>query len=96
MHNKEIIRITEEIRSAAGTDTNKRAIYSAKYPDFATNYPKLLDAALNKKFPLTYLSFMLEEKDKLEANKLSVDEADKLVYDKLRADYIDPLIQPKE
>lgn len=92
MNNTDILKIIEEIRAAPMNEQSKRAIYKQKYPKFAESFPKLFDASLSKTFPLTYIKFMLEEKEKLESNLTTVDEADKTVYDKLREDYIDPVI----
>lgn len=92
MKSPEIMSIIEEIRTAPGTETNKRTLFKKRYGDFAESFPKLFEAALNKEFPLTYLKFMLEEKDKLESKHMTVDEADKVVYDRLREHYIDPVV----
>lgn len=91
MTNKEIMRVVQEIRQSPFGDT-KRVFFQRKYPDFIHQYPKLFEAALRKDFPLTYLAFMLEEKEKLENKEQNVDDADAKVYAKLREKYVDPLI----
>jgi hypothetical protein len=83
--------IANEIRTASMP--NKRKFFKEKYPEFVKSHPKFFEAILDPSFPLQYLDFMLEQKEKLDKNQASVEEIDKIVYDKLNDHYVNPVIE---
>lgn len=58
---------------------------------FYEKYPKLLEAAADIHFPMTFLSMMLEQKSKLAQSSTTLEEANNDIYGTLKKEYIDPV-----
>ncbi len=57
-----------------------------KYFSFYENHPTLFDSATDVNFPLKYLDWMFEMKEKV--TETNLEEMDKEVYSKLKEEYI--------
>lgn len=93
----ELRKIVNEIKGSSIVDTAmKKEFYKDKYADFVVKFPRLFDAALEPSFPMSFLEFMLQQRDGLyqqDLNKATVEAADKFVYDKLRETYVTPVVK---
>lgn len=61
------------------------------------DFPKLFEACLDPGFPLLqHLDYMLQMRDKLAGNQLSVEDADKEVYGTLNRQYMRAFMTEEE
>jgi hypothetical protein len=56
----EIVSIVEEMQAHAGTPEERRALFGAKYPEFAERYPGLFFKSSEGGMDMKMLKFMLE------------------------------------
>lgn len=88
--------IVTEIRSCVVENpVEKKTFFEKKYPEFATNCPRLFEGALDEKFPIQFLDMILRHRDSLmkqvangSANR---EESDQAVVKLLTQEFIDPL-----
>lgn len=89
MEPEKIKSMVNEIRSCVDNG-EKDEVIKNRYLAFWQQYPKVYNAAVNRDFPLTFLSAMLIQLDKLNKKEIDLDGADSNVYGDLRKTYIDP------
>jgi hypothetical protein len=68
----------------------QKEYYVEKYPDFAKEYPHLLEKLYEENFDLDTLRYMLNQKQKMDANKLTEHEASVRVGTALVDKYVKP------
>jgi len=91
--NAEIISIITEMRAAGSLTQKDRArIFRRKYPEFAERFSSLFDMACAQSFDMTCLESMLNLRDRILGNQMTVDDASKVVgqglYDKYVKDKV--------
>lgn len=85
-----IKKIVYDIRNSPIKDlTERRNHFRAKYMSFFSTHPTLFECALDKSFPLSFLDFMLDQRNKLSgtSDEETVKEADQKVYEVLQEKY---------
>jgi len=83
-----IQEIVYEVRNSPLPLSEKVEQFTAKYPDFVKECPKLFDAAIDSTFPLTFLDLMISQINKLDSKKTNKDTADKAIVEALNEQYI--------
>lgn len=87
---------TSEIKSIVKTLRESNlpvAALKSKYGQFAEDYPRLFEFAVDKRINLTYLDMMLQQLELLNNKQTDLDKADEHIYGKLRTDYVDPHVK---
>lgn len=81
-----LTEIIEDIR----TKPNTKAYYTEKYPDFAKHYPTLFEKLFDPNLDIATLRYMLNQKDKMNHNKLTEHDASVKVGTLLVDKYVKP------
>lgn len=87
--NSEIISIINEMREASNLTQKDRArIFRRKHPEFAERFTSLFDMACSDNFDVACLESMLNLRERILANKMSLDDASKVVGQGLFDKYV--------
>ena len=78
--------IIDDIR----TNINTQLFYSEKYPEFSKRYPTLFEKLFEQNLDLTTLRYMLNQKEKMNSNKLTEHDASVKVGTLLVDKYVKP------
>lgn len=91
-----ITGICAAIRASRLSRAAKERHFRQAHPDFVEGYPRLFQACLDPRFPLDMLEYMLDKRDELKEDVVSVEDADKTVYGALSERYVLPVLPPPE
>lgn len=81
---------TEDIIHDILNNKNSKEFFKDKYTEFASNCPHLFDKLFEKDLDRVTLNYMLNQKQKMEANKLSEHDASVKVGTLLVDKYVKP------
>jgi hypothetical protein len=86
--------ICATIRASHLPRAAKERHFRQSHADFVEAYPRLFEACMDPRFPLDMLEYMLDKRDELKDDSVSLEDADKTVYGKLSERYVLPTLPP--
>ena len=91
----DIINIVNDISSTIATVTEKKTIFSQKYPEFAEQFPVLFASACEPEFDHKRFMYMMRMRDEVAAEKRTFEAASKKIGQDLFDEYVKPIIDKK-
>ncbi len=87
--------ICAAIRASHLPRAAKERHFRQAQPAFVEAYPRLFQACMDPRFPLDMLDYMLDKRDELKEDEVTLEDADKTVYGKLSERYVLPTLPPE-
>lgn len=89
-----LIEIVKEIQSFNGTTKERTAFFEKKYPDFVSKYNYLFKMACESDFDFERFAYMLNLRDQITAQQVTLEDASKEVGQKMFDVYIKDNLPP--